>query len=192
MLNRSTFRVLSTVAAVAVLAIPTILAAQGSGAPVSSFYDLKTSYLDGKPADLGVFRGKVTLAVNVASKCGYTPQYEGLEKLNRELAPKGFAVLGFPSNDFGNQEPGTAQEIAEFCRLTYGVTFPMFSKVVTRAGSDQSPIYRFLGASGHLPAWNFSKYLVGKDGRVVAFYPSDVTPESPELRGAIAKALASN
>ena len=164
-------------------------APQAPSSSPSSFYALKTSYLDGKPADLGVFKGKVTLVVNVASKCGFTPQYEGLEKLNRELAPKGFAVLGFPSNDFGNQEPGTAQEIAEFCRLTYGVTFPMFSKVVTKAGSDQSPIYKFLGASGHLPAWNFSKYLVGKDGRIIAFYPSDVTPEAPELRGAIAKAL---
>jgi len=188
-----------SIAAAAVLSLAGSAAAALGAAPQSpagpapsSFYAMKTSYLDGKPADLGVFKGKVTLVVNVASKCGFTPQYEGLEKLNRELAPKGFAVLGFPSNDFGNQEPGTAQEIAEFCRLTYGVTFPMFSKVVTRAGSDQSPIYKFLGASGHLPAWNFSKYLVGKDGRIVAFYPSDVTPESPELRGAIAKALASN
>jgi glutathione peroxidase len=160
-----------------------------SSGTVSSFYDLKTSYLDGKPADLGVFRGKVTLAVNVASKCGFTPQYEGLEKLNRELAGKGFAVLGFPSNDFGGQEPGTAKEIAEFCRLTYDVTFPMFSKLVTKPGSEQSPIYRFLGTSGHLPAWNFSKYVIGKDGRIVAFFPSDVTPESAELRGAITKAL---
>jgi glutathione peroxidase len=174
----------------AVVALGAAPQAPASGS--SSFYALKTSYLDGKPADLGVFKGKVTLVVNVASKCGFTPQYEGLEKLNRELAPKGFAVLGFPSNDFGNQEPGTAQEIAEFCKLTYGVTFPMFSKVVTKAGSDQSPIYKFLGASGHLPAWNFSKYLVGRDGKIIAFYPSDVTPEAPELRGAIAKALASN
>ena len=185
----------AAVLSLAVSAVAALGAAAQSPAPgplPSSFYAMKTSYLDGKPADLGVFKGKVTLVVNVASKCGFTPQYEGLEKLNRELAPKGFAVLGFPSNDFGNQEPGTAQEIAEFCKLTYGVTFPMFSKVVTRAGSDQSPIYKFLGASGHLPAWNFSKYLVGKDGKIVAFYPSDVTPESPELRGAIAKALASN
>jgi glutathione peroxidase len=167
------------------------LAAQSSSSAgtVSSFYDLKTSYLDGKPADLGVFRGKVTLAVNVASKCGFTPQYEGLEKLNRELAGKGFAVLGFPSNDFGEQEPGTAKEIADFCKLTYDVTFPMFSKLVTKPGADQSPIYRFLGTSGHLPAWNFSKYVIGKDGRIVAFFPSDVTPESPELRRAITKAL---
>src|ERR1700674_896480 len=181
------------VALAAVVSLATVPAssATGSGAPVSSFYDLKTSYLDGKPADLGVFRGKVTLAVNVASKCGFTPQYEGLEKLNRELAGKGFAVLGFPSNDFGGQEPGAAQEIAEFCRLTYDVTFPMFSKLVTKPGSEQSPIYRFLGTSGHLPAWNFSKYVIGKDGRIVAFFPSEVTPEAPELRRAIATAMGS-
>ena len=173
----------------AVVAVAAAPQSSSSSGTVSSFYDLKTSYLDGKPADLGVFRGKVTLAVNVASKCGFTPQYEGLEKLNRELAGKGFAVLGFPSNDFVGQEPGTAKEIAEFCRLTYDVTFPMFSKLVTKPGSEQSPIYRFLGTSGHLPAWNFSKYVIGKDGRIVAFFPSDVTPESPELRRAITKAL---
>ena len=163
---------------------------QSSRGSVASFYDLRTSYLDGTPADLGVFRGKVTLVVNVASQCGYTPQYEGLEKLHRELSGKGFSVLGFPSNDFGEQEPGTAQEIATFCKLTYDVTFPMFSKLVTVAGPGQSPIYRFLGASGHLPAWNFSKYVVGKDGRVAAFFPSEVTPDSPDLRRAITAALA--
>jgi glutathione peroxidase len=173
----------------AVAAVAAAPQSSSSSGIASSFYDLKTSYLDGKPADLGLFRGKVTLAVNVASKCGFTPQYEGLEKLNRELAGKGFAVLGFPSNDFGGQEPGTAKEIADFCRLTYDVTFPMFSKLVTKPGSEQSPIYKFLGTSGHLPAWNFSKYVIGKDGRIVAFFPSDVTPESPELRRAITKAL---
>ena len=173
----------------AVAAVAAAPQSSSSSGTASSFYDLKTSYLDGKPADLGVFRGKVTLAVNVASKCGFTPQYEGLEKLNRELAGKGFAVLGFPSNDFGGQEPGTAKEIADFCRLTYDVTFPMFSKLVTKPGSEQSPIYKFLGTSGHLPAWNFSKYVIGKDGRILAFFPSDVTPESPELRRAITKAL---
>ena len=151
MINHSTVRVSGlsvALAAIAALAVAPLLTAQQSGAPVSSFYDLKTSYLDGKPADLGAFRGKVTLVVNVASKCGFTPQYEGLEKLNRELAPKGFAVLGFPSNDFGAQEPGTAQEIAQFCKLTYDVTFPMFSKLVTKAGADQSPVYKFLGDVG--------------------------------------------
>jgi glutathione peroxidase len=191
MLNRSPFRraALPITLAAIVSAMTTPAFTQGSGALVSSFYDLKTSYLDGKPADLGVFRGKVTLAVNVASKCGFTPQYEGLEKLNRELASKGFAVLGFPSNDFGGQEPGTAEEIAQFCKLTYDVTFPMFAKLVTRPGPNQSPVYKFLGSSGHLPAWNFSKYVIGKDGKILAFFPSEVTPESPELRGAIAKAL---
>ncbi len=157
---------------------------------MNSFYDLKTKTLEGKPADLAMYRGKVSLVVNVASKCGFTPQYDGLEKLQKEMAGKDFNVLGFPSNDFGNQEPGTAQEIVEFCRLTYGVTFPMFDKVVTKAGADQSPIYSFLGTSGNLPAWNFGKYVIGKDGKIVAFFPSKVTPESSELRTAIDKALA--
>jgi glutathione peroxidase len=165
------------------------LEAQGSPPAVSSLYDLEVTTLDGKPATLAAYRGKVTLVVNVASKCGYTPQYEGLEALHKELAPKGFSVLGFPSNDFGGQEPGTAQEIAQFCRLTYGVTFPMFSKAVTKPGRDQSPVYGFLGASGNLPQWNFGKYLVGRDGRVVAYFPSKVTPQSEELRSAIAGAL---
>jgi glutathione peroxidase len=160
--------------------------------PNASFYDLKTSTLDGKPADLGQYRGKVALVVNVASKCGYTPQYAGLEKLHRELGPKGVAVLGFPSNDFGGQEPGTPAEIQEFCRLKYDVTFPLFEKVVTKAGPDQSPVYTFLGTSGSLPGWNFGKYVIGRDGKVVGFFPSKVTPESPELRAAIDKALAAS
>jgi glutathione peroxidase len=148
-------------------------------AAAGSLYDLKTDSIEGKAVDLAAYRGKVTLVVNVASQCGYTPQYAGLEKLHRELAPKGFAVLGFPSNDFGNQEPGTAEEIKTFCRLKYDVTFPMFSKVVTKAGASQSPVYAFLGQSGQLPGWNFGKYVVGKDGQVVAFFPSKVTPDAP-------------
>ena len=161
-----------------------------TGVTVTSFYDLKTKSLDGKPADLAAYKGKVSLVVNVASKCGYTPQYDGLEKLHKELQPKGVNVLGFPSNDFGGQEPGTAEEIITFCKATYGVTFPMFEKVVTKAGAGQSPIYGFLGASGNLPAWNFSKYVIGKDGKIVAFFPSKVTPDAPELRASIDKALA--
>lgn len=162
----------------------------GGSAQTMSFYDLKTRTLDGKPADLAQYRGAVSLVVNVASYCGYTPQYTGLERLHRELKGKGFNVLGFPSNDFGEQEPGTATEIADFCRLTYDVTFPMFEKVITRGGPAQSPVYGFLGRSGNLPAWNFSKYLVDRQGRVVAFFPSDVTPEDPKLRAAITRALA--
>jgi len=158
---------------------------------VTSFYDLKTMTLEGKPADLAQYKGKVSLVVNVASKCGYTPQYAGLEKLHRDMKGRGVNVLGFPSNDFGGQEPGTAQEIATFCKLTYDVTFPMFEKVVTKKGSDQSPVYSFLGASGNLPAWNFSKYVIDKQGKIVAFFPSKVTPDDPELLAALEKALKS-
>src|SRR5688572_5657603 len=177
-----------TAAAITIALMTTV----STNAQTGSFYDLKTMTLDGKPADLAQYRGKVSLVVNVASKCGYTPQYEGLEKLQREMKGKGFNVLGFPSNDFGGQEPGTAKEIADFCRLTYDVTFPMFEKVVTKKGAGQSPIYAFLGQSGDLPAWNFSKYVIDKQGRIVAFFPSDVTPEDAALRAAIAKALAAS
>jgi glutathione peroxidase len=161
-----------------------------AGAAVSSFYELKVTSLDGKPVDLASYRGKVTLVVNVASQCGYTPQYAGLEKLYRELAPKGLVILGFPSNDFGGQEPGTPEEIQTFCKTTYDVTFPLFSKVVTKSGPAQSPVYAFLGQAGDLPQWNFGKYVVGKDGRVTAFFASKVTPDAPELRAAIDKALS--
>src|ERR671913_1048805 len=135
-------RTIACVAAVLVAAMP-LLAGQAGAArsSASSFYDLKTTTLDGKPADLSQYRGTVSLVVNVASYCGYTPQYKGLEGLHRELKGKGFNVLGFPSNEFGGQEPGTAEEIATFCRLTYDVTFPMFEKVVTKKAADQSPIY---------------------------------------------------
>ena len=166
--------------------------ARSAGGAVNSFYDFKTTTLQGKPADFAMYRGQVSLVVNVASKCGYTPQYEGLEALQREMKGKAFNVLGFPSNDFGGQEPGTSAEIAEFCKLTYDVTFPMFEKVVTKTGADQSPVYTFLGKSGKLPAWNFAKYVVDKKGQIVAFFPSAVTPDAPELRAAIAKALAAN
>ncbi len=156
----------------------------------ASFYALKTTTLQGQPADLAQYAGKVALVVNVASQCGFTPQYAGLQKLHDELAGRGFVVLGFPSNDFGAQEPGTPDEIAGFCKKNYGVTFPMFSKLVTKKGPDQSPLYAYLGESGSLPSWNFGKYLVGKDGRVLQYFPSKVAPEAPELREAIEKALA--
>ena len=183
----------AVIAAAIVAALPVAAQQQrAAGGAVTSFYDLKTMALDGKPGNLAQYKGQVSLVVNVASKCGFTPQYEGLEKLQREMKGKGFSVLGFPSNDFGGQEPGTAQEIATFCKLTYDVTFPMFEKVVTKKGADQSPVYTFLGETGNLPAWNFSKYVVDKQGKVVAFFESSVTPEDPALRAAIAKALASS
>ena len=178
--------------ALAVFALLPFAAASAAGGPVSadSFYAMKTTTLAGQPADLAQYNGKVALVVNVASQCGLTPQYAGLQKLYDELKDKGFVILGFPSNDFGGQEPGTPDEIAGFCKKNYGVTFPLFGKLVTKAGPEQSPIYSFLGKTGKLPGWNFSKYLVGKDGKVVAFFPSDVTPEAPELRSAIAKAMS--
>ena len=158
--------------------------------PAESLHDLKTTTLGGAPADLSDYRGKVVLAVNVASECGLTPQYAGLQALHDALAPRGFTVLGFPSNEFGGQEPGSPEQIQTFCSRNYGVTFPMFSKLVTKAGTEQSPIYSYLGKSGSLPTWNFAKYLLDKDGKIVKFFNSKVTPEDPELRAAIDAALA--
>jgi glutathione peroxidase len=158
--------------------------------PADSLYKLQTKTLDGKPADLKDYSGKVTLVVNVASQCGFTPQYTGLEKLYEELKGKGFVILGFPSNDFGSQEPGSPEEIQKFCSSKYSVTFPLFEKVVTKAGKDQSPIYANLKAQANeLPAWNFSKYLVAKNGKVVKFYKSQVKPDDAGLRSDIEAAL---
>jgi glutathione peroxidase len=155
-----------------------------------SLYQLTTKTLEGQPAELRAYAGKVALVVNVASQCGYTPQYAGLEKLYEELKGRGFVVLGFPSNDFGGQEPGTATEIRQFCSLNYDVSFPLFEKVVTKAGPGQSPVYATLQKqSGELPSWNFAKYLVGKDGKVVKFYKSGVKPDDAGLRKDIEAAL---
>ena len=170
--------------------MPAAGAADGKGTAMpASFYEMNTTRLSGAPAELKEYAGKVALVVNTASKCGFTPQYKGLQQLYTDLSPRGFVILGFPSNDFGGQEPGTAEEIKTFCEMNYKVTFPMFSKVVTKAGADQSPIYAWLGQSGNLPKWNFSKYVIGRDGHIVAFFPSNVTPDAPELRKAIEDAL---
>lgn len=133
---------------------------------------------------------QVLLVVNTASKCGFTTQYEGLEKLHAGLSGKGFSVLGFPSNEFGGQEPGTEEQIKEFCTLTYGVKFPMYEKTSVK-GASASPFYKKLAADGGgEPKWNFHKYLVGRDGVVIKGYPSSVKPDSPELLADIEKALA--
>jgi glutathione peroxidase len=157
--------------------------------PVMSFFDLKTNRLTGKPENLSEYKGKVVLVVNTASECGYTPQYAGLEKLYKEYKDKGVVVLGFPSNDFGGQEPGSAQEIAKFCELRFKVTFPMFEKVKTK-GDGQSPVYEFLARKHGAPKWNFHKYVVGKDGQVRAAFPSSVEPEGAELKKTLDSALA--
>jgi len=127
--------------------------------------------------------------VNVASKCGYTPQYAGLEKLYEQYQGKGFAILGFPSNEFGGQEPGTAQQIHAFCQKNYGVTFPMFEKVHTK-GAEQAPVYKLVTQGFGEPKWNFHKYLVDRNGNAVASYVSDVEPQSRELVARIESLLA--
>jgi glutathione peroxidase len=153
-----------------------------------SLHELSANTIDKKPQPLSTYKDKVALVVNTASECGNTPQYAGLEKLYQSYKDKGLVVLGFPSNDFGGQEPGTEAEIKTFCSTKYKVTFPLFEKVKTK-GDGQSPVYAFLTAKHGEPKWNFHKYLVGKDGKVLAAFPSKVTPESPELRAAIDAAL---
>ena len=152
------------------------------------FFDLKAEGIDGSAQDLAAYKGKVVLVVNTASECGFTPQYGGLEKLWKDYKAKNFVVLGFPSNDFGGQEPGTEAEIKKFCSAKFGVTFPMFAKVKTK-GEGQSDVYKFVATKHGEPKWNFHKYLIGKDGKVLEAFPSRVTPESIELRGAIDAAL---
>lgn len=155
-----------------------------------NLYALNAPALDGKTVDLGQYRGKVALVVNVASECGYTPQYAGLEKLSKDYAAKGLVVLGFPSNEFGGQEPGTAADIQSFCTTKYGVTFPLFAKVETKKGAGQSPVYAYLTTAADAePNWNFCKYLVGKDGKVLKFWKSRTAPDSAELLAAIDAAL---
>lgn len=156
----------------------------------ASFYELTAPALDGTPIDLSRFAGMVTLVVNVASECGFTPQYAGLQALQDELGPRGFTVIGFPSNDFGAQEPGTADEIRRFCDERYRITFPLFGKVQTKPGPGQSPVYRRLGETGHLPGWNFHKFLVGRDGQVAAVFPTTASPASRALREAVERALS--
>jgi glutathione peroxidase len=155
---------------------------------VMSLHDLSVNTLDGKPQGLSAYKGKVALVVNTASECGKTPQYAGLQDLWRTYEKKGVVVLGFPSNDFGGQEPGTAAEIKKFCSAHYQVTFPMFEKVKTR-GDGQSPVYKFLTAKHGEPKWNFHKYLVGKDGQVLRAFDSGVEPNDPALLAAIDAAL---
>lgn len=137
------------------------------------------------------FGGDVLLVVNTASKCGFTPQYEGLEALHQRFSAQGFAVVGFPSNDFMGQEPGSEEEIREFCRTNFGVEFPMFEKVTVKA-DNAVPFYRALaeGAGGEFPRWNFHKYLVDREGKVVASFGSRVKPDAPELIEAIEQAIA--
>ncbi len=147
---------------------------------------------DESPQDLCQYRGKVLLVVNTASYCGFTPQYEGLEKLHAQYSGKGLVVLGFPSGDFGNQEKAANKDIAEFCYNTYGVKFPMFAKSSV-VGKAANPLYTELaGATGQPPKWNFHKYLIDRQGRVVKAFPSQVEPLDPRLTKEIESALSAN
>lgn len=146
--------------------------------------------IDGRPKDLSAWRGRVVLVVNTASECGFTDQYSGLQELQQRFGQLGFDVLGFPSNDFGGQEPGNATQIEQFCTLRYQVTFPLFDKVGVKAGTTQSRLYGWLGGrTGKLPGWNFCKYLIGRDGHPIAFWSSETKPDDAELVGAIEQAL---
>ena len=179
---------------------------------MSDIESIPVKRIDGSPATLGDFKGKVRLVVNVASKCGLTPQYEGLEKLQEAYADKGLTVLGFPANNFGAQEPGTDAEIADFCSTTYDVSFPMFSKISVK-GEDQHPLYAALTkaqpeASGDGATfrarlegygmklggpeevlWNFEKFLIGRDGKVIGRFAPNTSPDDPLITGAIEAAL---
>lgn len=156
---------------------------------MESLYELNAKTLTGQEQALSAYKGKVALVVNVASECGFTPQYDGLEKLYENMEKKGVVVLGFPSNEFGGQEPGTAEQIQTFCKSKFGIKFPMFEKVETK-GANAHPVYKFLTKAHGEPKWNFHKYLVGKDGKVVAAFGSKTAPDSAELKDAIDKALA--
>jgi len=155
-----------------------------------SIHEIELPMLDGKPASLSAYAGKVVLAVNTASKCGFTPQYAGLQRLQDRYAARGFTVLGFPCNQFFRQEPGNADDIQNFCSVNYGVTFPMFAKLDVKGG-NQHPLYSVLtefpdgaGKAGNV-AWNFEKFLVGRDGHVVGRFRSKVEPEDAEVVMAI-------
>jgi glutathione peroxidase len=159
-------------------------------------YDFTLNSIDGQPAPLAAYKGKVVLLVNVASKCGYTPQYSALESAYEKYKDRGFVIVGIPANNFGAQEPGSNQEIKTFCSSKFHVTFPMMAKVSVK-GDDITPLYQFLtDKSSHRQfggeiKWNFTKFLIGPDGRVIARFEPEITPDSPQVTSAIEEALAS-
>jgi len=172
----------------------TLLMSAALFADDAKLYTIPLKDIDGKDTTLKTYAGKPLLIVNVASQCGFTKQYTGLEAVWRKFKDQGLVVLGFPSNDFGGQEPGTNEEIKQFCASKFDVTFPMFDKVQVK-GDAQSPLYVALtGPESPVPGpvkWNFGKFLIGRDGKIIARYDSKVEPESPELTKAIEEALAS-
>ncbi len=169
-------------------------AAPNSGEKMNSIYDFSLKDIDHKEVNLAQYQGKVVLVVNVASRCGFTPQYEGLQKIYLKYKDRGFVILGFPANNFMSQEPGTDEEIKTFCSAKYNVTFPIFSKISVK-GDDIHPLYKFLTSKETNPEfggdikWNFSKFLVDKGGKIIARFEPAVKPESEPVIQAIEKAL---
>jgi glutathione peroxidase len=165
----------------------------GSMFAASGIYDFTLPSIDGKPMPLSTYQGKVILMVNVASQCGYTPQYSALEAIYEKYKDRGFVILGFPANNFGAQEPGTNEEIKTFCSTKYQVTFPLYAKVSVK-GEDKTPLYQYITKDAN-PAvageikWNFTKFLVDRGGKVVQRFEPAVKPDSPEMAGAIEKLL---
>src|ERR1041385_6741740 len=180
--------VMKTIALLAALFVMQTLAAHAE-----SIYDIKLKDIDGKDTTLAAYKGKVLLIVNVASKCGFTPQYKSLEATYLKFKDKGFVVLGFPCNQFGGQEPGTNEEIKQFCSSEYSVTFPLFDKIEVN-GAGRHPLYAELAGKNSPFAgdikWNFTKFLVGKNGEIFQRFESKITPDSPEVAHAIETALA--
>lgn len=160
-----------------------------------SVFDFTMNSIDGHPTPLAAYKGKVVLLVNVASRCGFTPQYSALESIYEKYKGRGFVIVGIPANNFGSQEPGTNEEIKTFCSSKYNVTFPMMAKVSVK-GSDITPLYQYLTDKAANPQtggeiqWNFTKFLIGPDGKIVARFEPKVTPDSPEVTSAIEKALS--
>jgi len=173
--------------------LATVIAMTTLAAHAEPIYDIKLKDIDGKDTTLAAYKGKAVLIVNVASKCGYTKQYTGLESIYQKYKDQGLVVLGFPCNQFGGQEPGTNEEIKQFCSSKYNVTFPMFDKVEVN-GANRHPLFVALaGQDSPFPGdikWNFNKFLIGKDGKIVKRFDSKVAPESEELTKAIEAALA--
>lgn len=185
-------RGLASVAAIAMITVA-FGALMAAGASGSSVYDFTLPSIDGDPTPLSNYKGKVVLLVNVASRCGFTPQYSALESLYEKYKDQGFVILGFPANNFGAQEPGTNAEIKTFCSTKYSVTFPMFSKVSVK-GDDTTPLYKYLTTTANPSVtgdikWNFTKFLVDRSGQVVQRFEPPVKPDSPEMAAAVEKLL---
>jgi glutathione peroxidase len=183
---------MKNIIAISVLIFFSMLTTEEAAMP--SFYDFTMDNIKGESVELSQYKGKVILVVNTASKCGFTYQYDGLEELYQSYKESGLVILGFPANNFLKQEPGTNEEIAEFCRLNYGVTFPMFSKISVK-GNDIHPLYEYLTSKETNPefegniSWNFNKFLISRSGKIIARFGSREKPQSDKIIAAIEKAL---